>query len=309
MSNMESTSENTTCDATAAMTDISPRHYAPWIAWTREHFSSPKDETPLVHARDVTSDQSSDIESISATRLRTVMARHCMASFGFMIIRGLDLESRPLELIKSELKRLFSNNFVLHPQETDANLILELRPSSIGEQPHLPFHTDAGHFLGLLCIEPASVGGDSLLVSALTIHKQMMQQHPWLLECLYESWNFHRSDRPGPSHYKWPIFRDDPDFGLSCYFLPNTIRETAKRIGIPLSPEQSAALYAFERLLSLCTNQVQIRLSSGDFLILNNKKILHSRTKYVSNDLEERLLLRAWINLPRSELSHGAPPY
>src|SRR6185295_19462332 len=46
------------------------------------------------------------------------------------------------------------------------------------------FHTDSSDVVGLLCLREAKRGGDSLLVSALSIFNEMRRAHPALLERL-----------------------------------------------------------------------------------------------------------------------------
>ena len=48
------------------------------------------------------------------------------------------------------------------------------------------FHTDSCDVVGLLCMQPAKTGGESLLVSADTIFNEMRVRRPDLLELLME---------------------------------------------------------------------------------------------------------------------------
>src|SRR4030095_4981381 len=48
------------------------------------------------------------------------------------------------------------------------------------------FHTDSADVVGLLCLNEARQGGDSLLVSAVTIYNVFSRDRPDLLACLFE---------------------------------------------------------------------------------------------------------------------------
>src|SRR6185312_10678016 len=51
---------------------------------------------------------------------------------------------------------------------------------------HLPFHTDACDLVGLLCLRKARRGGLSSIVSAITLHNELLRRHPEYLPPLYE---------------------------------------------------------------------------------------------------------------------------
>src|SRR5690606_32829032 len=48
------------------------------------------------------------------------------------------------------------------------------------------FHTDSADVVGLLCLREAKEGGDSLLVSALSLYNRMRAERPDLLERLFD---------------------------------------------------------------------------------------------------------------------------
>src|SRR5258708_12254865 len=43
---------------------------------------------------------------------------------------------------------------------------------------HLPFHTDSGDIVGLLCLRRSKSGGLSSVGSAVTIHNEILKRHP-----------------------------------------------------------------------------------------------------------------------------------
>ncbi len=60
------------------------------------------------------------------------------------------------------------------------------------------FHTDNAFgetipdLVGLLCLRPAVKGGHSQLISAITVHNELLNHHADLLECLYQPFYFDR---------------------------------------------------------------------------------------------------------------------
>ncbi len=43
---------------------------------------------------------------------------------------------------------------------------------------YLPYHTDAGDVVGLLCLRRGLAGGLSSIVSSVTVHNEILKQHP-----------------------------------------------------------------------------------------------------------------------------------
>ncbi|HZU89764.1 MAG TPA: TauD/TfdA family dioxygenase, partial [Stellaceae bacterium] len=54
----------------------------------------------------------------------------------------------------------------------------------------LEFHTDVVDIVGLMCLRAAKEGGHSLIVSATTIHNEMLREAPLLLGLLYGNFLF-----------------------------------------------------------------------------------------------------------------------
>ncbi|MBK9609379.1 MAG: TauD/TfdA family dioxygenase [Betaproteobacteria bacterium] len=59
----------------------------------------------------------------------------------------------------------------------------------------LEFHVDPTDAFGLLCIRKAKYGGESRLVSATSIHNEMLKSRPDLLEALYDGFVWMRRYR------------------------------------------------------------------------------------------------------------------
>jgi Taurine catabolism dioxygenase TauD, TfdA family len=51
-------------------------------------------------------------------------------------------------------------------------------------------HTDPGHIIGMLCLNVAAEGGESVIASSSTIYNQLAQSRPDLIKTLAEDWIF-----------------------------------------------------------------------------------------------------------------------
>ena len=59
---------------------------------------------------------------------------------------------------------------------------------------YLPYHTDAGDMVGLLCLRRSLEGGLSSIVSSTTVHNEILAQHPEYLGLLYSGYYYIRRE-------------------------------------------------------------------------------------------------------------------
>jgi hypothetical protein len=75
---------------------------------------------------------------------------------------------------------------------------------------YLPYHTDAGDMVGLLCLRRGVEGGLSSIVSSVTVHNEILLQHPEYLGLLYNGFYYIRREAAlterGVSERPIPIF-------------------------------------------------------------------------------------------------------
>jgi len=166
----------------------------------------------------------------------------------------------------------------------------------------LEFHTDVVDIVGLMCLRAAKEGGHSLIVSATTIHNEMLREAPLLLGLLYGNFLFDRrgeeveGERP---YFISPVYSFYQGY-LSCRpAVIEYIHSAEAKTGIPLSPAQRAALDAFIDEALREDLQLGMDLEPGDIQLLNNSVILHARTGFIDHDEPERRrhLLRLWLNV------------
>jgi alpha-ketoglutarate-dependent taurine dioxygenase len=170
----------------------------------------------------------------------------------------------------------------------------------------LNFHTDSAPALmgatpgivGLLALQPARSGGSSRLVSALTLHNLLLAERPDYLARLYHPFHFDRRAelRPGePQTLAAPIFTYHGDLAIRYFrFYIPIGHELA---GVPLDPEDLAAMDYLESIAAREELQVDFDMRRGEIQLVSNTRVLHSRTPFQDHAEKERKrhLIRLWL--------------
>ena len=115
---------------------------------------------------------------------------------GFHVFRGLPVESYPIEInaaifcgLGSHLGSARSQNAAGHILGHIKDVGLDLADPGVRiyqTTKRQTFHTDSTDVVALLCLAEAMEGGDSLLVSTLTLYNEMRRRHPDLWPLLFE---------------------------------------------------------------------------------------------------------------------------
>lgn len=162
------------------------------------------------------------------------------------------------------------------------------------------FHTDSSDVVGLLCLETAQTGGESLLVSASTIYNRMLEHRPDLLEPLFEPI---ATDRRGEVPAGQEPFFTIPvlswfDDELTVIYQRQYI-ESAQRF--PEAPRLTArvveALDLFDKIANDPAVHLRMTLAKGDMQFVHNHGLLHDRTEFVDDARAPRHLLRLWLSV------------
>ena len=167
----------------------------------------------------------------------------------------------------------------------------------------LKFHTDSVDIVGLLCLRAAMEGGDSKLVSAATIHNEILKRRPDLVPELYRP--IHRDRRgevPEGKDPWWvmPIFQWHRG-RLFSHFSEVYIRSVER---FPEVPRFTDAQHECFDLIEEIADDPEIHLAApfreGDVQFLDNHRILHGRHDYRDWDDPDRrrYLLRLWVCPP-----------
>jgi hypothetical protein len=166
---------------------------------------------------------------------------------------------------------------------------------------HLPFHTDGGDIVALLCLRRAKSGGLSSIVSAISLHNEILRRHPEYLPPLYRGYRYIKreaalGDDPVSAN---PI----PVFGcagglISCRLIRNQINAAYEKMGTSLGTLEKQALDFLDSLAQSPKFHLNMDLQLGDIQVCNNYTIMHSRTEF--EDWPEpgrgRHMLRLWLS-------------
>lgn len=165
------------------------------------------------------------------------------------------------------------------------------------------FHTDSCDVVGLLCLKEAMEGGDSLLVSTLTLYNEMMARRPDLARLLFDPvatdrrGEFREDQKP---YFEIPVlnWRQGRLTGIyqrqyidSAQRFPDAFRLTEAHV---------EALDKFEALANDPALHLKMRLAPGDMQFVYNHSLLHDRTGFRDwpDPDQRRHLLRLWLSIP-----------
>ncbi|MFI6416760.1 TauD/TfdA family dioxygenase [Streptomyces sp. NPDC050842] len=224
---------------------------------------------------------------------------------GFAVVRGLALDGSSDGECTDAARRLGRSLGEVRPSGASADRLVTAGTQSVGEERGdgaLPPHTDRSpqrrppRVLGLLCVRPAMSGGESVLVSGATVHNRLLTEQPGLLRCLYQQVHFGRGDG---FERLFPVFRRPPGSGrLETLYNRHHIERGQYETGHPVSGAYLAALDAFDEILTDPRTALRFTLLRGDFLLVNNRQVLHGRTAFTDphDPLLSRCLVRMWAD-------------
>lgn len=169
------------------------------------------------------------------------------------------------------------------------------------------FHTDSCDVVALLCLRGARRGGESLLVSSVTIYNEMRARRPDLARLLFEPL---ATDRRGEVPEGMKPYFEIPVFNwhagrLTTIYQRQYIASAQRFDDAPrLSAEHEAALDLFDALAEDPALHMRIAFQPGDMQFVHNHTMLHDRTAFENwpEPGRERHLLRLWL------ACHGARP-
>ncbi|MFT5539422.1 MAG: hypothetical protein ACI82H_000942 [Alphaproteobacteria bacterium] len=176
-------------------------------------------------------------------------------------------------------------------------------PRARGYQTATPmgFHSDPCDFVALMCLRTAESGGESRIVSSVNLYNEILRRRPDLVEELLADfyWTKHGEVSQGEEpFYRMPVF-SFVDGYFSGRGISSHILKAQNLPGVPaFTPAQKEAIDLFRALTQELA--VNVPFKEGDFQILSNHVMLHSRQPFVDWDPQEekRHLLRLWISNP-----------
>jgi len=171
------------------------------------------------------------------------------------------------------------------------------------------FHTDSSaanycpDVVGLLCLQPAHSGGESLLADAETLHDWIALYHPESLSVLtrplYRDVITPGTDRNSSAIRKnaFPIFsRTENSFQFR--YMRFWIETAYQKLREPLPQGLRYAMNLIDSYLTDPNNTYCRMLTRGEILFANNRRMCHSRTAFIDSPKpsEKRTLVRTWID-------------
>jgi hypothetical protein len=167
----------------------------------------------------------------------------------------------------------------------------------------MDFHTDMlpVDVLGLFCMRSARSGGESKLVSALTVHNVLRAERPDLLDALYGMFHIDwRGEEPAGEQpwFSLPMFSAH-EGKVTTRIVSLPYYDSAARHGEQYKPTtlQREALLTVQEIANRPELMLTMDFQEGDIQLINNHIMLHARTAYQDYDEpgRQRHLLRMWI--------------
>ena len=248
------------------------------------------------------------------TRLKEI-ADELRFGRGFVLIRGLQRSHYEID----DLARIYCG-IGMHlgqviPQSGDGELLGHvMNISDLVDEPvrgyrsdqAMNMHSDGHDVVGLLCLTEAKAGGTSCISSAAAIHDRMVSERPDLAAELYAGMKIARMSKdaergnglqitPAPVSL---FTRHQGEF-MACIHAA-MVRDAASQGAFEMTVKQSEALDLLCELAASPEFVLDMSISEGDIQFLNNRLILHGRTRYQDHkDLARRRhLMRLWVNIP-----------
>jgi len=166
----------------------------------------------------------------------------------------------------------------------------------------LNYHTDSSDLVGLMCLRKALRGGLSAVAGAHAIFNTLLAECPQHLPLLFRGFEYDRRGEAAPFQAEISVRR--PVFAvrdgcLSVGYVRQPIKTARVKLGVPLTPQELAALDAFDAAASRIENTFAMMLEPGDIQFCNNHLVLHSRTEYEDSPEpgRERHMLRLWLKV------------
>ncbi|MSQ54350.1 MAG: TauD/TfdA family dioxygenase [Betaproteobacteria bacterium] len=245
-----------------------------------------------------------------AKKLEAVLDR-VLHACGFVLLRGFPVERYSTAEaavaylgIGSHLGSFRSQNAKGHLLGHVRDLGLDMRkPTTRYYQTNreLEYHTDSCDIVGLLCLKTAKSGGESRLVSSVTLHDEMLRRRPDLWEQLFHPMPTDRRGEVPPGMLPWfdlPVFNWHAG-ELSTIYAGQYIRSAQENF--PQARRLTAAEHEALDMLDALSNDPALNLSMefrpGDIQFVHNHQMLHSRTDFEDwpEPEKRRHLLRLWL--------------
>ena len=141
---------------------------------------------------------------------------------------------------------------------------------------------DPWEYLVFACLQPALVGGQSILVNGYGVLDYLREYVPAALDVLAEPfwWEYRGiSDEL----YRAPIIAFDAQGNPFFRYLRIYLESAHRKAGQPLTDLQTWALDVLDAVLELSELQLRLHLAGGETLITFDSQMLHGRTTFADH--------------------------
>jgi hypothetical protein len=174
------------------------------------------------------------------------------------------------------------------------------------------YHTDSTSknyfpdYVGLLCLQPAVEGGESLVTNAANLLEFLNENHP-NLNALLNQHLYRDVITPGTvqnleaiRNNDIPLFQFDSEGGVIFRYMRYWIESALLKLNEPAPTHLLEALNTIDDFFARPENAMCFRLERGDMLFVNNRFLCHNRTAFIDGE-KPRVYVRAWINESEQE--------
>ncbi len=299
-----------------------PEHQQPgrWTSEPTSVLTPPRRDLLAIGERTGSGTGAAVVSDPTASEIADRMLRGHLADdrTGFCVIRGLDQVARGLWLSTFWAIACALGNPM--PQDADGTLVRVVADRKVGpgeggygrysdsrmggnlHTDGVPFPDPLPDHFGLLCVNPAADGGESIVVDVRDIVDRLRSVSPDAIAILTEVYHFDSRGvlgTDGPKTVARQIISISPSGTVHVSYLRPYIEAAHQRPEIPaLREEQIAALSALDSVISDPSLQSRFTMQAGDMLFIDNRRLLHGRTTFTdpNEGSPARKLLRVWLS-------------
>jgi hypothetical protein len=235
---------------------------------------------------------------------------------GFVLLRGVPVEDRPIaesaaaywaigSYFGSARSQNAKGHLLGHVYDLGGSSATDPTIRSYATSERQNFHIDRCDVVALLCLRRAQSGGQSAIVSSMTVHNVMAARRPDLLERLYRPFPVDRRGEVPEGKapfYEAPVFNEYAGKVSVLYSRLHIGSSQRFPEARRLAPEDIEALDMLAELAGDPELRLDMNFMPGDIQFLHNHTILHARTGYEDWPETERKrhLLRLWLSPPNA---------
>jgi len=235
---------------------------------------------------------------------------------GFVLLRGVPVEDRPIaesaaaywgigSYFGSARSQNAKGHLLGHVYDLGGSSATDPTIRSYATSERQNFHIDRCDVVALLCLRRAKSGGQSAIVSSMTVHNVMAARRPDLLERLYRPFPVDRRGEVPEGKapfYEAPVFNEYAGKVSVLYSRLHIGSSQRFPEARRLAPEDIEALDMLAELAGDPELRLDMTFMPGDIQFLHNHTILHARTGYEDWPETERKrhLLRLWLSPPNA---------